>query len=213
LSNEDAKWAAPGGIVAAGLVSRHGWRRDPLTKEHPMGIKKLGHVGIWAQDFEGMRDFYSKIVGLTISDQSANAAFMTSDPAREHHELVVFRSQNPEQRTSVQQISFSCERLEDIVGYYQRFKANDVKFARITSHGNAVGLYFHDPEGNVIEVYWTTPFEARQPYGVAVDLNKPVAEILKEIEEDVRIHGATGHVDPDSFKVQRERLVAEGARV
>jgi catechol-2,3-dioxygenase len=176
-----------------------------------MAIKKLGHVGIYAKNFEPLLDFYTKVVGLTIADQGPNAAFMTSDPQREHHELVVFRA-NPDQHTSVQQISFSCESLEDIVGYYHRFKANDVKFARVTSHGNAIGLYFYDPEDNQIEVYWTTPFEARQPYGVAVDLSKPIDEVLRTVEEDVKIHAKTGHLDPDSFKLQREQFAREGIR-
>ncbi len=178
-----------------------------------MAIKKLGHVGIYAKDFEGLRDFYSNVVGLHIADQAANVAFMTSDPEREHHELVIFRSQGEEQRTCVQQISFSCERLEDVVDYYRRFKENNVRFSRVVSHGNAVGLYFHDPEGNVCEVYWTTPFEARQPYGVAVDLTKPVDEILRTIEEDVKIYATTGHLDPESFKSQREQFAKEGVRM
>lgn len=177
-----------------------------------MAIKKLGHVGIFAKDFEAMRDFYSKVIGLTISDQTGDVAFMTSDPKREHHELVVFRSKTPEQHTSVQQISFSCEKLEDVVGYYRRFKENDVKFSRVTSHGNAVGLYFYDPEGNHCEVYWTTPFEAHQPYGVAIDLNRPVDEILREVEADVKIYAGTGHVDPDSYVRQREQFAREGIR-
>ncbi len=177
-----------------------------------MAIRKLGHVGIYAKDFESMRDFYSKTIGLKISDQTNDVAFMTSDPVREHHEFAVFRAKTPEQHTSVQQISFSCERLEDVIDYYRRFKENNVKFSRVTSHGNAVGLYFYDPEGNHCEVYWTTPFEARQPYGVAIDLNRPVDQILKEIEADVKVHAATGHVDPDSYVRQREQFAREGIR-
>ncbi|MGH8664549.1 MAG: VOC family protein [Burkholderiales bacterium] len=177
-----------------------------------MAIRKLGHVGIWAKDFDQVRDFYSNVLGLHISDQTANAAFMTSDPEREHHEFVVFRATQPGQHTSVQQVSFSCEKLEDVIDYYRRFKENNVKFSRITSHGNAVGLYFYDPEDNHIEVYWTTPFQARQPYGVAIDINRPVDEILRDIEADVKIHGATGHRDPESFVKQREQFQREGIR-
>lgn len=177
-----------------------------------MAIKKLGHVGIYAKDFDSIRDFYSKVIGLHISDQTNDVAFMTSDPKREHHELVVFRAKSAEQHTSVQQLSFSCEKLEDVVGYYKRFKENNVKFSRVTSHGNAVGLYFFDPEGNHCEVYWTTPFEAHQPYGVAIDLNRPVDEILKEVEADVKIYADTGHVDPDSYVRQREQFAREGIR-
>jgi catechol-2,3-dioxygenase len=178
-----------------------------------MPIQKLGHVGIYANDLENMRDFYTRVVGLHVADEAANAVFMSSDPDREHHEFVLFRSNGPEQKTCVQQISFSCENLEDVVQYYHRFKDNNVRFRSVTSHGNAVGLYFYDPEGNVCEVYWTTPWKARQPYGVAVDLTRDLDEVKRLIQEDVAVHGATGHADPESFARQKEQLTAAGIRV
>jgi catechol-2,3-dioxygenase len=178
-----------------------------------MAIKKLGHVGIYAQDLDTLRDFYTRVVGLEIADEAPNAVFMSSDPDREHHELVLFRAESPEQRTCVQQISFSCEQLEDIVRYYHRFKEQGVRFRSVTSHGNAVGLYFYDPEGNVCEVYWTTPWKAHQPYAVAVDLTRDLDEVKRLIEADVREHGATGHRDPASFERQKQELVRQGVRV
>jgi len=178
-----------------------------------MSIRKLGHVGIYAQDLPTLRAFYRDMVGLKIADETPSAVFMSSDPDNEHHEFALFKADAEHPATCVQQISFSCESLQDIINYYHRFKEHDVRFSRVVSHGNAVGLYFHDPEGNRCEVYWTTPWKAHQPYGVAVDLTKSEAEILREIEEDVKVYGATGHQDPDSFKVQREQFEREGIRV
>jgi catechol-2,3-dioxygenase len=178
-----------------------------------MPIQKLGHVGIYANNLENMRDFYSRVVGLKVADEAANAVFMSSDPDREHHEFALFRADGPDQKTCVQQISFSCENLEDIVAYYHTFKDNNVKFRSVTSHGNAVGLYFYDPEGNVCEVYWTTPWKAHQPYGVAVDLTRDLDEVKRLIQEDVAVYGATGHRDPESFVRQKEQLTAAGIRV
>jgi len=177
-----------------------------------MPIKKLGHVGIYAQDLPKLRDFYSRVVGLQIADEAPNAVFMSSDPDREHHEFVLFAG-SLEQKTCVQQISFSCENLEDIVQYYNRFKDNGVRFRSVTSHGNAVGLYFFDPEDNVCEVYWTTPWKAHQPYGVAVDVTRDLDEVKRLIQEDVKVYGETGHRDPESFARQREQFEAEGIRV
>ena len=88
-----------------------------------------------------------------------------------------------------------------------------MRFRSVTSHGNAVGLYFYDPEDNVCEVYWTTPWKARQPYGVAVDLTKDIDEIKRLVEADVKQYASTGHRDPESFVAQKEQLVREGIRV
>ncbi|HEX8966737.1 MAG TPA: VOC family protein [Chloroflexota bacterium] len=178
-----------------------------------MPIQKLGHVGIYAQDLATMRDFYTRVVGLQVADEAPNAVFMSSDPDREHHEFVIFAASDPDQKTCVQQISFSCESLEDIASYYQRFKDNGVRFRSVTSHGNAVGLYFYDPEGNVCEVYWTTPWKAHQPYATAVDLTRDLDEIKRLVEDDVRVHGETGHRDPESFERQRQEFLQQGIRV
>ena len=177
-----------------------------------MGIQKLGHVGIYAQDLPRMREFYTQIVGLTIADEAPGAVFMSSDPDREHHEFVLFAG-SPEQKTCVQQISFSCASLDDIRGYYEKFKANGVRFRSVTSHGNAVGLYFFDPEDNVCEVYWTTPWKAHQPYGVAVDLTQDLEEVKRLVQEDVAVYAETGHRDPESFARQKEQFEREGIRV
>jgi hypothetical protein len=67
---------------------------------------------------------------------------------------------------------------------------------RVLSHGNAIGVYFFDPEGNRAEVYCQTGLEARQPYVMDVDLERPVAELMQEVEESVRQYGATGIMQP-----------------
>jgi len=180
-----------------------------------MAIMKLGHVGIYAQDIESLKRFYTDVVGLKVADEDPGlgAVFMSSNPEREHHEFVLFRAKSEQDRSNLQQVSFSCESPEDIVNYYHRFKEHGVRFDRVVSHGNAIGLYFYDPEGNRCEVYWTTPFKAKQPYGVAVDLTKPLDEVIAEIEADVSQYAATGHRDPESFVHQREQLEREGIRV
>jgi catechol-2,3-dioxygenase len=66
----------------------------------------------------------------------------------------------------------------------------------VLSHGNAIGVYFFDPEGNRAEVYCQTGLEARQPYVMDVDLERPVAELMQEVEESVRQYGATGIMQP-----------------
>lgn len=176
-----------------------------------MAIKKIGHVGIYAQDLMNLRRFYSEVIGLTIADEDLSglgAVFMTSDPEREHHEFVLFGSKG--EHTCVQQLSFSCDSPQDIVNYYHRFKKEGVRFDRVVSHGNAIGLYFYDPEGNRCEVYWTTPFYAHQPYAVAVDLSRPIDEVIEDIEADVAQYASTGHRDPESFARQREQFARDG---
>ena len=44
--------------------------------------------------------------------------------------------------------------------------------------------------------------EARQPYLVALDLDRPAEELMADIRESVRAHGETGYVDPKFLEMQ-----------
>ncbi len=158
-------------------------------------IARLGHVGLYVQDLEKEKAFYRDILGLTISDEDPEIGmvFMSARPEEEHHELLLCRGRNASSEARiVQQVSFRCNSLEDVLGFYRRFKEKNVKIDIILSHGNAIGVYGFDPEGNRFEVYWNTGLKAKQPYGQRLDLEKPAAALIKEVEESVAKYGKTG---------------------
>jgi len=126
---------------------------------------------------------------------------MSAQPEVEHHELLLCRGRNAAADARlVQQVSFRCNTLDDVIGYYRRFKEHGVKFDMIISHGNAVGVYVLDTEGNRVETYWNTGLKAKQPYGVRIDLDKPADELIKEIEASVAKYGETGFIDRERLK-------------
>ena len=143
-----------------------------------MPITSLGHVGIHVNDLERSKAFYTEMLGLHVNDESERIVFMSAqDRVKEHHELVLARGRVD--GTVVQQISFRCGSLQDVRDYYKKFLEHDVTINRVVSHGNAIGLYFADPDGNNIEVYYPTNIDWPQPFGVPVDLiNDTDEEIL-----------------------------------
>ena len=52
-------------------------------------ITGLGHVGIICDDFMKMRDFYTRVIGLTITDEDPErgSCFLSAAPAHEHAPL------------------------------------------------------------------------------------------------------------------------------
>ena len=167
-------------------------------------IARLGHVGIHCKDLEKQKTFYRDVLGLQVTDEAPamGMVFMSARPEEEHHEFLLCGGRNVDDVNLLQQISWRCDSLEDVIAFYQRFKANRIKFDMIVSHGNAVGVYFSDPEDNRLEVYWGTGLQARQPYLEKVDLTKSPAEIMREIEHSVAVHGAVGVVDPAALEMQ-----------
>jgi catechol-2,3-dioxygenase len=173
-------------------------------------IARLGHVGLYTNDLDKQRRFYQDVLGLTVTDEDPDVGmvFLSARPAEEHHELLLCRGRTaPLDAQVVQQVSFRCDALEDVIGYFERLKQTDAKIEMVVSHGNAVGLYFRDPENNLCEVYWGTGLPARQPYLEEVDLTQPPAQIVAQVRASVAQYGEQGHVDEEYLR--RQGLLAD----
>ncbi|HSK30849.1 MAG TPA: VOC family protein [Candidatus Limnocylindria bacterium] len=149
-------------------------------------VTSLGHMGVYVRDVERSLAFYRDILGLQISDRSSNGAvFMTAqDRLAEHHELLLVPGRSDDGNLKlIQQISFHCASLADVQEFHRVFQDRKVPINRIVSHGNTVSIYAQDPDGNSVEVYWSTGIDVPQPCGEPIDLTKSEAEILARVEQ------------------------------
>jgi catechol-2,3-dioxygenase len=167
---------------------------------HEPAIAELGHVGIRCFDVEAQLGFYTEVLGLKVTDyaEELQSYFLSARPEVEHHELLLAAGRDAAADARlIQQVSFRCAELEDVLGFYQRFRKHDVTLDMVVSHGNAVGVYFYDPEGNRCEVYWQTGLEARQPFVQKIDLEQDPEELMAFIRASVERYGDTGITDDD----------------
>ena len=162
-------------------------------------ISGLGHVGLYCFDLDVEERFYTEVLGLTKTDEERERGivFLSARPEQEHHELVLVAGRTtPPGAPAVQQVSFRCASLDDVTGYYRRFQEHSVELEMVVSHGNAIGVYFFDPEGNRAEVYCHTGYAARQPFLQAIDLDADPDAIMQGVARSVEMYGATGVMDP-----------------
>jgi catechol-2,3-dioxygenase len=149
-------------------------------------VTRLGHTGVYVHDLEKMRAFYTRVLGLTVTDEDLDRGlvFMSSRPKEEHHEFVIMRGRTgPDDAKVVQQISWHVDSLEDLLEFHRTLqKEQEVTVEREITHGIAIAIYFLDPEGNRIEVYWATDKDIPQPFGRPVDLDRSAEEVLAEAE-------------------------------
>ena len=146
------------------------------------GIDGLGHVGIHTQDLLKQRDFYTRVIGLQIADEDLDRGmvFLSSDPQAEHHEFVLMTGRDAAREAKlVQQISFKVPTIDDLKEYHGKLLAENIEIERTVSHGNALGMYFFDPEGNRVELYYKTGFPVPQPNGDPIDLESSNEELLE----------------------------------
>jgi catechol-2,3-dioxygenase len=168
-------------------------------------ISGLGHVGLYCSDLAVQEAFYTEVLGLTKTDedQARGLVFLSAQPDVEHHELLLVRGRNVgEDAHVVQQVSFRCPSLADVTSYYHRFRERSVKLDMVVSHGNAIGVYFYDPEGNRGEIYCATGFAARQPFLQPVDLDDDPDEVMRLVAQGVDQFGATGVLDASAMAQQ-----------
>jgi catechol 2,3-dioxygenase-like lactoylglutathione lyase family enzyme len=157
----------------------------------PAAIRpRLTHTGIYVRDVSKMVDFYTRALGLVVADRGkvrdgGELAFLTS-ATDEHHQLVLVSGRAPEGMSTVNQLSFLVDGLDQVKTMFDRVKGAGVTEFRQTNHGNALSFYFPDPEGNRVEVYTHTPWHVPQPHGVPVDLTKSIDEIMAETERHCR---------------------------
>ncbi|MBV9329741.1 MAG: VOC family protein [Chloroflexi bacterium] len=155
-------------------------------------IAELGHTGLWVSDLPRMKDFYTRVLGLQVTDENEaeGMVFLSSRPDAEHHELVLAlgRVGGPEVRVT-HQISWRVARLEDVLDFHDRFRAEGIQVQQEVTHGNAVGIYFFDPEGNRNEVYWQTGRDVRQPFRKSLNLDQTPDAVLAESDELVAAGG------------------------
>ena len=171
---------------------------------------QLTHMGINVYDIAAMEAFYTGVLGLVVTDRGvgrtfkAPLVFMSSNPYS-HHQLVLASGRDPESpKTSINQISFKVEDLDQLREMYRRVRDHGVEERRPLDHGNAWSMYFPDPEGNNVEVYCDSPWYVSQPHGDPFDPEAPTPQILAATEAVVR-------QDPGFMPVEewRERLRAQ----
>jgi catechol-2,3-dioxygenase len=151
----------------------------------------FSHVGLFVTDIEKMVGFYTRNLGLVISDREkrpdgSEIVFMTGDP-REHHQ-VVFASGRPAdlQYNMIQQISFRSQSLAALRGVYNQLLKEPIQELGPVTHGNAISCYFRDPEGNRLEIFLDMPWHVPQPFRVPLEMDCSDDELLSFVEDNVR---------------------------
>ena len=88
----------------------------------------LGHVGLYVRDLARMRDFYTRVLGLEVTDESAERrmVFLSSRPAEEHHEVLLIERRDDvggaPRPSLLQQVAFNVDSLAELRRFKQTFE-------------------------------------------------------------------------------------------
>jgi catechol 2,3-dioxygenase-like lactoylglutathione lyase family enzyme len=162
----------------------------------------FSHMGIYVADLARMEDFYTRVLGFAVTDRGELGAtaivFLSLDPA-EHHQIIL-ASGRPQDLSfnPINQVSFRLSELAALRQMARRLKDEGVRDLAPVSHGNALSVYFRDPESNRLELFVDTPWYVRQPLRLPMDLELPDAQLWAWAESEAR-------KQPDFQPVERWR--------
>ncbi len=150
----------------------------------------FSHMGIFVGDIARMERFYTSFLGLVVSDSgdlgTIRMVFLSRD-SYDHHQIVLVQGRPPEATFSViNQISLRVEDLAALRHFYANAETYGATDVQAVTHGNAISVYFRDPEGNRVEVFIDTPWYVRQPCRQAIDLSLPDLEFWQWAEAHAR---------------------------
>ena len=175
----------------------------------------LSHVGIFVTDIARMVDFYTRFMGFVVSDRApregGEIVFLTRDP-REHHQLVLASGRPADLPFSpINQLSFRVDGLTTLRALFHGLKQESVEILGPITHGNALSVYFRDPEKNRIELLIDTPWYVPQPYRVPYDIMLPDTELWAAIEKQVR--AVPGFKPREAWAAEIEQKIAQATTV
>jgi len=165
-----------------------GGRKESLAKDASTGKQSgrpdtgIRHVGLHATNPAASAEFYKDVLGMEIVGGSTPdhplgaSAFLSSRPDEESHDIALFA--NPE----AAHIAFKVSSLAEFRSFHARVVEKNIPIKFVFNHRVSFAFYFNDPDGNMIEVYWSTgDLSQRQPYAERLDLSQPDEALLKKI--------------------------------
>jgi catechol 2,3-dioxygenase len=150
----------------------------------------FSHMGIFVTDAARMEDFYTRVLGFGVTDRgllgSTALVFLSRDP-KEHHQIVLAAGRPPAPGFNpINQISFRMADFSGLREMHRRLQKEGVSELAPVSHGNALSVYFRDPEGNRIELFVDTPWYVQQPLRIPMDMKLSDAEMWAGAEREAR---------------------------
>ena len=155
----------------------------------------FSHMGFTVSDLKKMEDFYTRILGFTVTDRGEllglDLVFLSRDPM-DHHQLALITGRpdnipdntiNPMSGPVINQISFRVGNLSDLRALHKVLVEENVQIDIVGSHGVSWSIYCRDPDGNTIELFVDTDWYFPQPFLIPLDFNKSDEEIFAETEE------------------------------
>jgi len=127
-------------------------------------LTRIGHVALRVADVERSRAFYTTLLGFEVveEDPEHGGVFMALEGLS--HTIDLFPVDDartaPAQTpgaVGVRHVAFLVDSEQALKEAYETLQANGVTIVRAIDHVSQKSIYFQDPDGNLLEIYYELP--------------------------------------------------------
>jgi catechol 2,3-dioxygenase len=128
-------------------------------------ISKLGHVNLRVADEEASKRFYTEVLGFQVAEQDLDHGGVFTTLGEDFHNIDFAQHPNP---TSAQKpqpgqvglvhIAFQVDSHAALRDAYIHLLDHRVPVDHAANHLNQRSIYFSDPDGNGLEIYYELPY-------------------------------------------------------
>jgi len=131
-------------------------------------LTRIGHVALRVADVDRSRAFYTGLLGFEVveEDPEHGGVFMALEGLS--HTIDLFPIDDPQTvpaqtpgAVGVRHVAFLVDSERALKDAYVTLQAAGVTIVRALDHVSQKSIYFHDPDGNLLEIYYELP-DARE---------------------------------------------------
>ena len=124
----------------------------------------LGHVLLRVLDLERARTFYTEVLGFRVLEEDPEHGGLFLALAGQSHAIDLFAVKYPEaarlQSPGVRglgHVAFRVASEDALKEAYASLREHGVEVTRSIDHVSQKSVYFQDPDGNTLEIYYERP--------------------------------------------------------
>jgi catechol 2,3-dioxygenase len=127
-------------------------------------LARIGHVALRVADVTRSREFYGKLLGFEVveEDPEHGGVFMALPGLS--HTVDLFPVMDPASlpprvpdAAGVRHVAFLVDTEEALRDAYATLREHGVTIVRAVDHVSQKSIYFHDPDGTLLEIYYELP--------------------------------------------------------
>jgi catechol 2,3-dioxygenase len=132
-----------------------------------IGLARLGHVALFVADLDRARDFYVRLLGCHVLEEESaehgRTAFLEIGEHGNTLDLVELPAGSADAGTApspgrgLHHLAFETATREALRDAYFTLVDNGTEVLYRVDHGSSQSIYFRDPDGHIVEIYWTPP--------------------------------------------------------